>query len=120
MTIYSKYIDLQIIFDGYQHNGKEDGDDFQDEFHQKIDTYIGCEDQDIVKKIVDKYGVFKALKDYTCEYSAFNFDEDLSFLKTYGTLADYIINEYIQDNISLITDYLEENNVSKADTDTEE
>jgi hypothetical protein len=85
-----------------------------------IDSYVCSEEQNIFKKIVDKYGVFKALKDYTCEYGAFNFDEDLSFLKTYGTLADYIINEYIQDNISLITDYLEENNVSKADTDTEE
>ena len=120
MTKYSKYNELQIIFDGYQYNGKEDGDDFQDDLHDIIENYIGCEDQDIVEKIVDKYGLFKALKDYTCKYGAFDFDQELSFLKTDGTLAYHIINEYIQDNISIITDYLEENNMTKADTDTKE
>ena len=53
MTTYSKYIDLQAIFDGYEYNGKV-GDDFQDELHDMIDTYIDCEDEDIVKKIVHK------------------------------------------------------------------
>jgi hypothetical protein len=120
MTTYSKYIDLQAIFDGYEYNGDKVGDDFQDELHDMIDNYIVSEDEDIVKKIVHKYGVFKAIKDYTCEYGEFHIDPDLSFLKTYGTLAYYIVDDYIRNNMSIITDYLKENNMSKEDTDTEE
>jgi hypothetical protein len=120
MTTYSKYIDLQAIFDGYEYNGDKVGNDFQDELHDMIDNYIVSEDEDIVKKIVHKYGVFKAIKDYTCEYGEFHIDADLSFLKTYGTLAYYIVDDYIRNNMSIITDYLKENNMSKEDTDTEE
>ena len=120
MTEYLDYIDLKKIFDGYEYNGDKDDDDFQDELHEIIDEYIVCEDEDIVKKIVHKYGVFKAIKDYTCEYGDFDIDPDLSFMKTYGTLAYFIVNEYIRENMSIITDYLEENNMTKTDTDTEE
>ena len=116
MTTYSKYIDLQAIFDGYEYNGDKVGDDFQDELHDMIDNYIVCEDEDIVKKIVHKYGVFKAIKDYTCEYGEFDIDPNLSFMKTYGTLAYYIVDDYIRENMSVITDYLEENNMTKANT----
>ena len=116
MTKCSKHIDLQLIFDGYQYNGEEDSDNFQDELHDMIDNYICCEDVDIVKKIVHKYDVFKAIKDYTCEYGEFHMDPDLSFLKTYGTLAYYIVDDYIRENMSVITDYLEENNMTKANT----
>jgi hypothetical protein len=35
-------------------------------------------------------------------------------------LAYYIVDDYIRENMSVITDYLEENNITKADTDTEE
>jgi hypothetical protein len=35
-------------------------------------------------------------------------------------LAYYIVDDYIRNNMSIITDYLEENNMSKEDTDTEE
>jgi len=120
MTKYSKYIDLQIIFDGYQYNGDKDSDDFQDELHDIINEYICSEDEDIVKKIVHNYGVFKAIKDYTCEYGEFNIDPDLSFMKTCGTLAYYIVDGYFRQNMSVITDYLEENNMTKANTNTEE
>ena len=116
MTKYSKYIDLQMIFDGYHYNGDEDVDVFEDELHDLIDNYIGCEDEDIVRKRVHKYGAFKAIKDYTCEYGEFNIDPDFSFMKTYGTLAYYIVDDYIRENMSVITDYLEENNITKANT----
>jgi len=116
MTKCSKHIDLQLIFDGYQYNGEEDSDNFQDELHDMIDNYICCEDEDIVKKIVHKYDVFKAIKDYTCEYGEFDIDPNLSFMKTYGTLAYYIVDDYIRENMSVITDYLEENNMTKANT----
>ena len=120
MTQYWKYIDIQMIFHSYQYNGDKDGDGFRDELHDIIDNYICCEDEDIVKKIVHKYGAFKAIKDYTCEYGEFNLDPDLSFVKTHGTLAYYFVNDYIRENMSIITDYLEENNMTKVDTDTEE
>ena len=120
MTRYFKHINLQIIFDGYEYNGDKDSDDFQDELHEIIDEYIRCEDEDFVKKIVHTYGLFKAIRDYTCEYGEFNIDPDLSFMKTYGTLAYYIVDGYFRENMSVITDYLEENNMSKTDTDTEE
>jgi len=109
-----------MIFDGYHYNGDEDVDVFEDELHDLIDNYIGCEDEDIVRKRVHKYGAFKAIKDYTCEYGEFNIDPDFSFMKTYGTLAYYIVDDYIREDMSIITDYLEENNMSKANTDTEE
>ena len=64
--------------------------------------------------------MFKAIKDYTCEDCDLNIDPGLSFIKTYGTLAYYIVNDYIRENMSIITDYLEENNMTKANTDTEE
>ena len=64
--------------------------------------------------------VFKAIKHYTCEYGEFDIDSDLSFVKTYGTLAYFIINEHIRENMSIFIDYLKENNMSKEDTDTEE
>jgi len=120
MTTYFKHINLQIIFDGYQYNGDKDSDDFQDELHEIIYHYICSEDEDFVKKIVHKYGVFKVIKDHTSEYGEFNIDPDLSFMKTYGTLAYYIVDGYFRENMSVITDYLEENNMTKADTDTEE
>ena len=41
-------------------------------------------------------------------------------MKTYGTLAYYIVDGYFRENMSVITDYLKENNMSKEDTDTEE
>ena len=82
--------------------------------------YIVCEDEHFIKELVNTYGVFKAMKDYTCEYGDFDIDSDLSFVKTYGTLACFIVNEYIRDNMSIITDYLKENNMTEVDTDTEE
>ena len=85
MTQYWKYIDIQMIFHSYQYNGDKDGDGFRDELHDIIDNYICCEDEDIVKKIVHKYDVFKAIKDYTCEYGEFDIDPNLSFMKTHGT-----------------------------------
>ena len=109
-----------MIFYGYQYNGgKQDDDDFQHDLHCVIDEYVSSEEQDIVKKIVDKYVEFKALKDYACEYGEFNVDEDLCFFKTYGALAHFIIDDHIQDNFDFYTDYLKENNMSKADTDTD-
>jgi len=35
-------------------------------------------------------------------------------------LTRFIIDDYIQDNFDFYTDDLEENNMTKADTDTEE
>ena len=61
--------------------------------------------------------MFKAIKDYTCEYGDFDIDSDLSFVKTYGTLAYFIINEYIRENMSIIIDYLKENNMTETDTE---
>jgi len=120
MTEYSNYIDLEAIFDGYEYNGDKDGDDFQDELHEIIDEYICSEHEHFIRELVHTYGVFKAIKDYNCEYGEFTIDPDLSFVKNYGTLAYYIVNDYIRENMSIIIDYLKENNMTEADTDTEE
>ena len=111
MTEYLDYIDLKKIFDGYEYNGDKDDDDFQDELHEILDEYICGEQQQFISDLVHTYGVFKAIKDYSCEYGDFDIDPDLSFVKTYGTLAYFIVNEYIRDNMSLITDYLKKNNM---------
>ena len=42
------------------------------------------EDEHFIRELVHTYGVFKAIKDYTCEYGDFDIDPDLSFVKTYG------------------------------------
>jgi len=121
MWNYWKHIDHEMIFDGYQYNvGKQDDDNFQHDIHVMIDEYVCSEEQNIIKRIVDKYGVFKALKEYACEYSEFNVNEDVCFWKTYGALAHFIIDDYIQDNFDFITGHLEENNMTKVDTDTKE
>ena len=120
MWNYFKHIDHEMIFDGYEYKGgTQDDDDFRHDLHVMIDSYVCSEEQNIIKKIVDKYGVFKALKEYVCEYGEFNVDEDLCFFKTYGDLAHFIIDDYIQDNFGFYTNYLKENNMTKTDTDTD-
>ena len=120
MAKYLEYIDLPAIFDGYEYNGDKDDDDFQDELHEILDEYICGEQEQFIRDLVHTYGVFKAMKDYSCEYGDFDIDSDLSFVKTYGTLAYFIINEHIRENMSIIIDYLKENNMTEEDTDTEE
>ena len=117
MAEYSNYIDLEAIFDGYEYDGNKDSDDFQDELYNIIDEYICGEHEHYIDKLVHTYGVFKAIKDYTGEYGEFTVDPDLSFVKTYRTLAYYIIDDYIRENMSIMIDYLEENNMTEADTE---
>ena len=85
MWNYWKHIDHEMIFDGYQYKGgNQDDEDFQHDIHVMIDEYVHSEEQNILKKIVDKYGVFKVLKEYACEYGEFNVDEDLCLSNSNG------------------------------------
>ena len=69
-----------------------------DSLHTIIDTYI-TEDmgENNIKSLVDEYGVFEAIKLYQDDLGDFNIDE-LSFMRTYGTLVYRIIDTYIHEN----------------------
>ena len=55
-----------------------------------------------ITQLVNEYGVFKAIKIYKDESGDFNPDDDLTFMKTFGTLAFHILYTHIRDNDIII------------------
>ena len=51
-------------------------EEFYDEIHMIIDTYVCNESINVIRKSVNDYGVFKAIRDWEFEYGDFEFDED--------------------------------------------
>jgi len=69
-----------------------------DEKHSTIDyhvVYKMCSTE--VVKLVERFGVFKAIKLYQDTYGEFEL-KDFGFLKTYAPLAYLIIDDYINEN----------------------
>ena len=81
-------------------------EDFYDEKHMIINTYVCNESINVIRKSVNDYGVFKAIRDWENEYGEFEFSEDEDM--NYKKLAYYILNEYFRDNIEdLIKEHIE-------------
>ena len=55
-----------------------------------------------VASLVNDFGVFKAIKSYKNESGDFNPHDDLTFMKTFGTLAFHILYTYFRDNDIII------------------
>lgn len=77
-----------------------------------IDTYVDNESIKIIRKSINKYGVFKAMNVYEDQYGEFGFNEDEDM--NYRQLSYFILYEYFYDNIEdLIKQHIESTNVSK-------
>lgn len=87
-------------------------EEFYKELHMIIDIYAYNESIKVIRKSVNKYGVFKALSAYEDQYGDFDFskNEDMN----YRNLSYFILYEYFYDNIEdLIKQHIESTNVSK-------
>ena len=104
---YSRYIDINEILFDFE---KTDDDNERyilncadNELEDAINDYLDINDKnentgDIIK-MVNEYGIFKAIQEYKNEYGEDSYElNDFSFIKTYGTLAYYIIINYIRNN----------------------
>jgi hypothetical protein len=58
-----------------------------------------------IESLVNGYGVFKAIKSYKDEYGVFNPTDDVTFMKTFGTLAFHILYKNIRDNNIIIEEH---------------
>jgi len=55
-----------------------------------------------IQSLVNGFGVFKAIKSYKDEYGDFNPTDDVTFMKTFGTLAFHILHKHFRDNDIII------------------
>ena len=75
---------------------KDDDTWFYDALHEVIDCYVSRYDEE-AREVVEKYGVFKAIKDYENEYGEFEIDkcENCNYMKLYYHLIyDFIMENY--------------------------
>jgi hypothetical protein len=107
--VYSDYIDIDEIFFDYRFDITDDEDEkyiincanneLEDAINDWLDVNDKNENTSDIKKMVNEYGIFKAIEEYKNEYGEDSFElNNFSFIKTYGTLAYYIIINYIRDN----------------------
>jgi len=91
-------IDIDAMF--YDNDVNDDGKFIlvEDELHEKIDNHISDMCKLRIKRIVSTYGFFEAIKLYQDNYGEFIIDEKMRFMKTYGTLAYTIIDNFVNDN----------------------
>jgi len=109
--VYSDYIDIaEILFD-YRFDTTDDDNDndkyiinsnkneLEDAINDWLDVNDKNENTTDIKKLVNEYGIFKAIEEYQNEYGEDSYElTKFSFINTYGTLAYYIIINYIRDN----------------------
>jgi hypothetical protein len=106
---YTDYIDIEEILFEYRFDTTDDEDekyivnsnnnDLEDAINYWLDLNDRNENTSDIKKMVNEYGIFKAIEEYKNEYGDDSYElTDFSFIKTYGTLAYYIIINYIRDN----------------------
>jgi hypothetical protein len=104
---YADYIDIEEILFEYRFdiNDEEkyivnrDNNELEDAINDWLDVNDRNENTSDIKKMVNEYGIFKAIEEYKNEYGDDSYDlTDFSFINTYGTLAYYIIYNYIRDN----------------------
>lgn len=92
---YEQLVD-EIIRDYYNEEIHKDDDTwYYDALHEVIDCYVSRYDEE-AREVVEKYGVFKAIKDYENEYG--NFEIDKSEHKNYMRLYYHIIYDFIMEN----------------------
>jgi len=91
-------IDIDAMF--YDNDVNDDGKFIlvEDELHEKIDFHISAMCKKRIKSIVSTYGFFEAIKLYQDNYGEFIIDEKMRFMKTYGTLAYTIIDNFVNDS----------------------
>jgi len=70
----------------------------EDELHEKIDNHIMDMSNERIKEIIALYGFFEAIKIYQDTYGEFIIDQQMRFMKTYGTLCYTIIDNFVNDN----------------------
>ena len=109
--VYTDYIDIDEILFDYRFDTTDDEDDNdkyiinsdKNELEDAINDWLDVNDKNEntcdIKKLVNEYGIFKAIQEYKNEYGEDSYElTNFSFIKTYGTLAFYIIINYIRDN----------------------
>jgi len=107
--VYSNYIDIDEILFEYRFDRTEDEDEkyiihsYKNELEDAINDWLDVNDKNEntgdIKKMVNEYGIFKAIEEYKNDYGDDAYElTDFSFIKTYGTLAFYIIINYIRNN----------------------
>lgn len=107
--VYSNYIDIDEILFDYRFDRTDDEDEkyiinsdkneLEDAINDWLDVNDKNENTTDIKKLVNEYGIFKAIEEYKNDYGEDSYDlNDFSFIKTYGTLAFYIIINYIRNN----------------------
>ena len=104
---YSRYIDInEILFDFEKTDDDNeiyilncDRNELEDAINDYLDINDKNDNTDDIIKMVNEYGIFKAIQEYKNEYGEDSYElNDFSFIKTYGTLAYYIIINYIRNN----------------------
>ena len=115
MTVSTKIIKNHIkityilnkIFYEYNKLDKIDDDEFNDFKHRIIENYI-VQNKKNMKKFIDDYGVFNAIKSYEDNYGKFKINDDNA--PNYCQLSYDLIDDYISENINEInTKYLDLN-----------
>jgi len=107
--VYTEYIDIDEILFDYRFDTTDDEDDKyiinsdKNELEDAINDWLDVNDKNDntgdIKKLVNEYGIFKAIEEYKNEYGEDSYElTNFSFMKTYGTLAFYIIINYIRNN----------------------
>ena len=96
-------IEDDIFLDNYQMNHDAKYVIPYDSLHKIIHNHVyQVMKETDVASLVNEFGVFKAIKSYKHESGDFNPDDDLSFMKTFGTLAFHILYTYFRDNDIII------------------
>jgi len=106
--VYSGYIDIAKILFDYRFDTTDDDDKYiinsnKNELEDAINDWLNVNDKNEntgdIKKLVNEYGIFKAIEEYKNEYGDEAYElTNFSFIKTYGTLTLYIIINYIRYN----------------------
>ena len=105
------YDNLVDEINEYYDKAEHYGDDtwYYDAKHEVIDNYVSNNDYE-AKEVVNKYGVFKIIQEYSNEYGEFVIDK--CELTNYMKLYFHLINQYIMDN-----HFRELEQISKEDSD---
>ena len=103
--IIKKHINIDLILNEifYEYNklDKIDDDQFYDYKHYYIDNYVSLvKNKRNMKKFIDDYGIFNAIKLYEENYG--NYDIDDNEIQNYCKLAYNLIDDYINLNIDQI------------------
>ena len=85
--------EIHTYYDKHEHY--DDDTWYYDAKHEVIDNYVTNHDYE-AKEVIDKYGVFKIIQEYTDEYGEFVIDKNEK--KNYMCLYYHLIDKYIMEN----------------------